>query len=88
MLKFKRKLVLCDKDDITITVRMFGVVINVLWVTCSSFSQTHKVDNTGFNANFKVFFFYLHELLSVNVKLDINGGLLFKFADISGLVHL
>ena len=39
MLKFKRKLVLCDKDDITITVRMFGVVINVLWIACSSFSQ-------------------------------------------------
>ena len=29
----------------------------------------------------------MHELLSVNVKLDINGRLLFKFADISGLVN-
>ena len=57
MLKFKRKLVLCDKDDITITVRMFGVIINVLWIACSSFSQKHKVDNTGANANFAVFLF-------------------------------
>ena len=28
MLKFKRKLILCDKDDITITVRMFTVKID------------------------------------------------------------
>ena len=44
----------------------------------SSFSQTHKVGNVGIIANFVFpyicgFLLYLHQLMLVNVKLEIKG---------------
>ena len=52
----------------------------------SSFSQTHKVGNVGIIANSVFpyicsFFLYLHQLILVNVKLEIKGHMRITFSE-------
>ena len=52
----------------------------------SWFSQTHKIGNIGIIANFVFpeicsFLLYLHYMMLVNVKLDVNGSKRITFED-------
>ena len=54
----------------------------------SSFSQTHKDDNVGIVVNFVFpyicsFLLYLHQLMLVNVKLEITGRMRITFLRIN-----
>ena len=56
----------------------------VLYISFSSFSQTHKVGNVGIIANFVFpyifsFLLYLHQLMLVNVRLEIKGHMRITF---------
>ena len=69
------------------------MVTAVLFVQ-SRFSQTHKIGNIGIIANFVFldicsFLLYLHYMVLINVKLDINGSKRITFEDyeIYFLVH-